>query len=91
MRITKSHLQAKAKQLNKITGAPLEAYTQTPEGKLRANIGHFHISCAYGGYSLHRMVGESGGVNDIFNCGHMPARELADRISAFERGLEFNK
>jgi hypothetical protein len=37
------------------------------------------------------MVGEAGGVTDIFSCGHMPARELAERMSAFARGLEFNK
>lgn len=91
MRITKSHIQAKAQNLNKITGSPLEAYTRTHDGKFVSNEGHFHISCCYGGYSLHRMVGESGGVTDIFNCGHMPARELADRMSAFERGLEFTK
>jgi hypothetical protein len=91
MRITKSHIQAKADYLNKITGSPLEAYTRAPDGKFVSNQGHFHISCAYGGYSLHRMVGEAGGVTDIFSCGHIPARELAERMSAFERGLEFNK
>ena len=91
MRITKSHLQAKAQHLNKITGSPLTAYTCKPDNSFKSNEGHFHISCAYGGYSLHRMVGEAGGVTDIFNCGHVPARELADRMSAFERGLEFNK
>ena len=87
-RITSKTLDAIANRLNKLTNSPLEPYSRNAEGKLQANIGNFHISGAYGGYSLHRMVNISGGVSDVFNCGHMKARELADRMYAYERGIE---
>jgi len=87
-RITSKTLDAIANRLNKLTNSPLEPYTRTAEGKLQANIGNFHISGAYGGYSLQRMANTSGGVNDVFNCGHMKARDLADRMYAYERGIE---
>jgi hypothetical protein len=87
-RITSKTLDAIAARLNKITNSPAEPYTRTAEGKLQANIGNFHISGAYGGYALYRMVNTSGGVSDVFNCGHMKARELADRMYAYERGIE---
>jgi hypothetical protein len=51
------------------------------------------ISYAYGGASLHRNCdvngdGESHGVSDVFGCGHVPKRELYDRMQAFLRGVE---
>jgi hypothetical protein len=87
-RITINTLYAIATRINKLTNSPLEPYSRNTEGKLQANIGNFHISGAYGGYSLHRMVNTGGGVSDVFNCGHMKARELADRMYAYERGIE---
>jgi hypothetical protein len=87
-RITSKTLDAIANRLNKLTNSPLEPYTRTAEGKLQANIGNFHIGSSYGGYSLHRMANTSGGVYDIFGCGTMKARELADRMYAYERGIE---
>jgi hypothetical protein len=87
-RITSKTLDAIANRLNKLTNSPLESYTRTAEGKLQANIGNFHISGAYGGYALHRMANTSGGVSDVFGCGHMKARELADRLYAYGRGIE---
>jgi hypothetical protein len=90
-RITIKTLKAIAERLNTMTNSPMESYTKGADDKYHANIGHFHISQAYGGYSLHRMVSEGGGVTDIFNCGHTSSRELADRMYAFMRGLEFAK
>lgn len=85
-RITRAHLEAKAATINSMTKSPAEPYRKTDD-KLTANIGNYHISGAYGGYCLHRMSNESGGVFDVFNCGHIPARELAALMSAYTAGL----
>ena len=86
-KITQKHLQSKVDYLNKITGGNPESYTRT-DGKLSANVGNYHVSCAYGGVSLHRMANTSGGIRDVFSCGHVPKRELCGLIDAYVRGLE---
>lgn len=53
-----------------------------------ANIGAYYIDGAYGGVALYRMVTDGGGVTDVFNAGHMPRRELYNRIRAFLDGYE---
>jgi hypothetical protein len=85
-RITRAFLEAKARTLNGMTKSPLEPY-RTVDGKAVANVGNYHISGAYNGYCLHRMATEGGGVNDVFNCGHISARELAGLMSAYMAGL----
>ena len=85
-RITRAHLDAKAATLNSMTKSPAEPYS-TVNGKAVANKGNYHISGAYGGYCLHRMATEGGGVNDVFSIGHVPARELAGLMSAYMAGL----
>jgi hypothetical protein len=35
------------------------------------------------------MVNTGGGVTDIFGCGHVAKRDLANRMQAFIKGLEF--
>lgn len=85
-RITRSFLEAKAATINSMRGAPAEPY-RTVDGKAVANKGNYHISGAYGGYCLHRMCSESGGVSDVFSCGHIPARQLAGLMSAYTAGL----
>lgn len=87
-RITISILRKNAEMLNRMTGAPQEPYTKGSDGQFYANIGNYHISQAYGGFALHRMCNESGGVSDIFSSGHVPARELHNLIWAYARGLE---
>lgn len=86
-RITVSDLRAVIARLNRTCGTPQDPYTPDADGRLRANIGCWHLSRAYGGFGLHRMVNESGGVSDPFGH-HMPARELMNRISAYLRGFE---
>ena len=81
-RITRAHLDAKADTINRMTNSPVES-SRMVDGKYVANVGNYHISCAYGGYCLHRMVTKGGGVSDVFNCGHVPARELAGLMSAY--------
>jgi hypothetical protein len=85
-RITRTHLDAKARTINGLMKTPVEPY-RTVNGKAVANVGNYHISGAYGGYCLHRMSNESGGVSDVFSCGHVPARELAGLLSAYTAGL----
>lgn len=91
-RITINNLSTLALRLNEATGAPLRPYDR-PLGsdKHIAQIGNYHISQAYGGYCLHRMTNESGGVTDVFSCGHIPARELFERMHAFMRGMELGR
>jgi hypothetical protein len=90
-RITRKTLDAIVARINTMTNSPLEAYSKDAEGKYRANVGNFHISGAYGGFALHRMVNDAGGVSDVFSGGHQPARQVADRLYAFISGLSFNK
>lgn len=85
-RITRAFLEAKVNTINMMTSSPLVPY-RTVNGKAVANKGNYHISGAYGGYCLHRMSNEAGGVHDVFSCGHIPARELAGLLSAYAAGL----
>lgn len=85
-RITRAHLDAKAQTINSMTKSPAEP-SRMVDGKYRANVGNYHISGPYGGYSLHRMCNESGGVSDVFSTGHIPARQLAALMSAYSAGL----
>lgn len=84
-RITDKMLQIRVDYLNKITGSPLEY--RDKEGF--TNAGHFLVDSAYGGVSLERITNIHGGVTDVFDCGHMPKRELFDRLCAFIDGYEF--
>lgn len=85
-RITRAHLEAKARTINIMRHAPLEPY-RTVNGKAVANVGNHHISGANGGYNLHRMTTEGGGVSDVLTTGHTSARELAALMSAYTAGL----
>ena len=87
-RITVSHLDAIIARINRATGAPAEPYALGADGRHHAQIGNYHLSRAYGGYCLHRMANEGGGVYDVFSCGHVPARDLANRMHAFIAGLD---
>lgn len=87
MRITKSILQRKIDYLNHVSGQPPEAWSRDSEGKLKANIGCYHRSGAYGGHSLQQMVNEGGGIRSVFNVGHISARELAGLIDAYILGI----
>ena len=87
-RITRKDLDGAIAYLNRITSNEAEPYRK--EGKqLAGNIGNFHVSGAYGGFALHQMVNESGGIRDIFSQGHMPMRELYNLIHAYAKGIVF--
>ena len=87
MRITQKDLEQKATLLNEITGSPLTGWTRT-DGKNIANIGHYYISCAYGGVNLNRHVNLGGGANEPLSFGHVPKKELYQMLCAFIAGIE---
>ena len=89
-RISKKLLQSRVETINSVLGMPDSPYTRTDD-KFTANIGNFHLSQAYGGYCVHRMVNEKGGVSTPIWYGHIPAREAYERICAFIAGLTFTK
>lgn len=84
--ITMKDLEGTVSRINRITKSPETNYTMSGKS-YRANVGNYHLSGAYGGYALHRMVNDGGGVKDIFG-GHMPKRELYYRMQSFIKGLE---
>lgn len=87
-RITDKMLDTLCDRLNKLTGSPTASYTRTEDGRMRANIGNFHVSRAYGGVCLHRMSNEGGGVYCPLSQGHGPKRELWSAMQAYIAGIE---
>jgi hypothetical protein len=87
-RVTLNQLQAVIDRINRETGSPVEPYVLDADGKNRAQIGCYHLSRAYGGFALHRMVTEGGGVSSPLSTGHIPARDLLNRMHAFLLGLD---
>lgn len=88
-RITLKNLEAVTARINRATGSPEQPFSTNNDGKgMHANIGCYHISQQYGGYSLHRMVTEDGAVKDVLSCSHIPARELYIRMHIYLTGLE---
>ena len=84
--ITKKFLEAQIERLNRETNNPPAPYVRDGE-KFTAQIGNFHLSGAYGGYSLHRMETDGGGASDVFGSGHISKRDLSSRISAMLVGI----
>ena len=64
--ITKKTIEAQIERLNIETNNPAE---------------HYHLSGAYGGYSLQCMG------SNVFGCGHITKRDLSARISAMLVGI----
>jgi len=85
-RITVSNLEAVVRRINQATNSPADPYMKRGD-KYVAQVGCYHLSGAYGGYALHQMVNEGGGVRDVFG-GHIAKRDLWERMHAFLRGVE---
>ena len=88
MRISEKMLKSKIEYLNELTNSPLTPYTRI-ENKLRANIGNYHLSGAYGGVCVHRMSSEGGAVNTPIVYGHVPKKELWEKLCSFIQGIEY--
>lgn len=89
-RITQKQLEALASSINVATGNNVCSHTKNAEGTYTTNVGNYHLDYAYGGITLHQTVNSSGGVREIF-AGHMPKRELFDRMHAFLAGIGAQK
>ena len=87
-RITNNMLQARIDYLNKITNSPDKPWTRDENGRNKANIGNYHLSGAYGGVCVHRMVTDGGGVDTPICYGHVPKRELYEKLCSFISGYE---
>ena len=86
-RVTVTELEAAVRLLNNITGSPAEPYT-VREGEVPIpNAGNYHLSRAYGGYALHQMADHGTGTRDVLCSGHVPARELLNRLHAYFYGI----
>ena len=86
-RITNKQLEMLVSYLNEVTESPATPYTRVND-KLRANIGNYHISGAYGGVTLHRMMNEGGGVTTPLSCGYTTKRDLYNRLHTMIKGIE---
>ena len=91
MRITNKHLELQIERLNEITNSPKTPYTRAEDGKLTANVGNHHLSGAYGGFCVHRMANTSGGVSTPISYGHIPKRELYEKLVSYIAGIETGK
>lgn len=87
MRTTVNTLNALLREINVAKDMPLKPYTRT-DGKLKANVGNYHLSQAYGGVCVHRMANEHGGCTTPIWHGHIPKREAESMIRAYMRGME---
>lgn len=83
--VTLKTLEAVVDRINKMTNNPLESYSKVDDRYI-AQVGNYHLSGAYGGYSLHRMYNLDGGITDVFQCGHVSKRELLTRMYSFLAG-----
>jgi len=85
--ISLAFLKAQIQRLNIVTGSPVEPYVRVGD-KFVCQIGNYHLSGAYGGYALHRMGNDGGGISDVFRSGHVSKRELSTRISSMLAGID---
>lgn len=90
MRVSKSMLQNKINLINEMTNSPAEYAIKTDQG-FRCNIGHFHLSQAYGGYCLQRTIGEGGGCQTPIGLGHITGKEICHQLDGFIAALQFIK
>jgi len=90
MRITLKFLEAQITRLNNLTNSP-ETPWRKADGKLRANIGNYHLDQAYGGCKLVRMHNEGGAIEDVLHTGYVGKREVSNAIDGFIRGIHAGK
>lgn len=91
-KITEKQLQYLVDEINRATGSPMVPWSHNEPGPgHHANIGNYHLSFAYGGVCLNRMMNEHGGVNCPLGMGHGPKRELYEKMRAFLDGMSAAK
>lgn len=82
-RITINNLRTLCEAINVATESPREEYRAPCPGN--ANVGNYHIDCAYGAYALERTVNADGGVTVVLS--RDTARGLYERMQAYLRGF----
>lgn len=87
-RITEKYLQAVCDRINTAMNTPAQPYAQNATGEYEPQAKCYHLSHAYGGVSLHKMCDTGSGIHDVFGCGHVPKRDLANRMHAFLAGID---
>lgn len=90
MGVNKSMLQKKIDLINEMTNSPAEYAKKTDQG-IRCNVGHFHLSQAYGGYCLQRTMNENGGCETPIGLGHIKGKEICNQLNGFIAALRFIK
>jgi hypothetical protein len=89
-RITIKDLEGLVDTLNRVTGQSMEPWSKNEQGKFTANIGNYHLAGAYGGYELHQMVNNGGGVTVIIN-GYQSKKDLFYQLRALLDGIRIGK
>jgi hypothetical protein len=87
-RITIKHLRSMCDTLNRRTGSPMTPYVKDENGHNVGQIGCYIIDCAYGGYQLARIMNEGGGQTAPLGLGFGTARELYDKMRAYNAGMD---
>lgn len=89
-RTTQKELEGLVNRLNAITGNNAAPYTKSADGKYTANIGNYHLECAYGGVKLVQMMSEGGGIRNITT--HFDTkRNCYMQIASYIAGIESTK
>lgn len=83
MRITAKFLEARVDTVNGLLGFQTENVKWSTVGAVR-------LSHAYGGYAVHRVCNESGGVSDLTG-GHGSGREAAAFLGGMIEALRITK
>jgi|SaaInlStandDraft_7_1057024.scaffolds.fasta_scaffold185568_3 hypothetical protein len=89
MTINQAQLEARIALLNSYTNNPERTYTQLKDKSIKSNEGNYHWSGAYGGYALHQVCNEHGGIIDIFDKGHTFTKgQLYHAVNIFLLGIK---
>lgn len=81
MRVTRKHLEAKVNIVNGMLGFD-------PDGGSNGGYNHkgfLNLYCAYGGYQVHKYIGEAGAVDSLSTLG--TAREASQFLSGMIAAL----
>jgi hypothetical protein len=81
-RITLSDLESRLFDLNESRGVKTQPYSKTNAGTYKSNVGNYHLSRAYGGFNVHQMVNDGGGIKEPAGGGHVTKRECLERINS---------
>jgi hypothetical protein len=84
-RVKEADLHQLVKVLNNRTCSPLETFRKDADGRLKYNVGNYHLDMAYGCVKLVR-ASVHGGTKDI--SGFCTKRELKIFIEAYILGVE---